>query len=104
MKGYYRLKTTAAPCGQPLKILEGHKMITATKLQEVNGQNVFLTIGAIYGKKPRIVGLVTASPLFTATAMTGDVQKVYDGLFVACAIELGFKPSKHAKSGFVYAK
>jgi hypothetical protein len=77
-------------------------MITSTKFKEVDGQNVYLTIGAIYGKKPHVVGLVTASPLFTATAISGETQKVFEGLFAACAIELGFKPSKRAKSGFVY--
>jgi hypothetical protein len=79
-------------------------MITATKFAEVDGQNVYLTIGAIYGKKPHVVGLVAASPLFKASAMSLATQKIFDDLFEACCVELGFKTSKRAKSGFVYSK
>lgn len=77
-------------------------MITSTKFKEVNCKNVFLTVGAIYGKKPRIVGLVVASPLFTDAPMAEGLQAVYDALFATCAAELGFKPSKLSKSGFVF--
>ena len=79
-------------------------MITSTKFTKLTGVTLFLTVGATYDKAPKLVGLVTASPLFTDEPMNEFVQTIYNKLFEDCAAELGFKPSKRAKSGFVYTK